>query len=66
MNVVKEKWTEIIEHLRIEHELSNVNKWKYGFADFFKLPVEPAIASTFEMRLLRIATPLLLPIHHVV
>lgn len=31
-----------------EHELSNVNKWKYGFVDFFKLPVEPAIASTFE------------------
>ncbi|MFV0362477.1 MAG: chromosomal replication initiator protein DnaA [Suipraeoptans sp.] len=29
MNVVKEKWQEIIEHLRIEHELSNVsfNTW---------------------------------------
>lgn len=29
MNVVKEKWPEIIEHLRIEHELSNVsfNTW---------------------------------------
>lgn len=25
MNVVKEKWPEIIEHLRIEHELSNVS-----------------------------------------
>ena len=25
MNVVKEKWQEIIEHLRIEHELSNVS-----------------------------------------
>ena len=29
MNIVKEKWPEIIEHLRIEHELSNVsfNTW---------------------------------------
>ena len=29
MNTVKEKWPEIIEHLRIEHELSNVsfNTW---------------------------------------
>ena len=30
MNTVKEKWpTEIIEHLRVEHELSNVsfNTW---------------------------------------
>lgn len=25
MNIVKEKWQEIIEHLRIEHELSNVS-----------------------------------------
>jgi len=25
MNVVKEKWTEIIEYLRVEHELSNVS-----------------------------------------
>ena len=25
MNIVKEKWPEIIEHLRIEHELSNVS-----------------------------------------
>ena len=25
MNVVKEKWNEIIELLRIEHELSNVS-----------------------------------------
>jgi chromosomal replication initiator protein len=29
MNIVKEKWPEIIEHLRLEHELSNVsfNTW---------------------------------------
>ena len=29
MNTVKEKWPEIIEHLRVEHELSNVsfNTW---------------------------------------
>ena len=29
MNIVKEKWPEIIEHLRVEHELSNVsfNTW---------------------------------------
>ena len=29
MNIVEEKWPEIIEHLRIEHELSNVsfNTW---------------------------------------
>ena len=29
MNIVEEKWQEIIEHLRIEHELSNVsfNTW---------------------------------------
>ena len=29
MNIVQEKWTEIIEHLRIEHELTNVsfNTW---------------------------------------
>ena len=25
MNIVKEKWPEIIEHLRVEHELSNVS-----------------------------------------
>ena len=25
MNIVQEKWEEIIEHLRIEHELSNVS-----------------------------------------
>ena len=25
MNIVNEKWAEIIEHLRIEHELSNVS-----------------------------------------
>ena len=25
MNIVQEKWPEIIEHLRIEHELSNVS-----------------------------------------
>ena len=25
MNIVKEKWLEIIEHLRVEHELSNVS-----------------------------------------
>ncbi len=24
MNIVEEKWNEIIEHLRVEHELSNV------------------------------------------
>ena len=29
MNTVKEKWPEIIEHLRVEHELYNVsfNTW---------------------------------------
>ena len=29
MNEVKEKWPEIIEHLRVEHELLNVsfNTW---------------------------------------
>ena len=29
MNTVKEKWPEIIEHIRVEHELSNVsfNTW---------------------------------------
>ena len=29
MNIVEEKWPEIIEHLRVEHELSNVsfNTW---------------------------------------
>ena len=29
MNIVKEKWPEIIEHLRVEHELTNVsfNTW---------------------------------------
>lgn len=29
MNIIEEKWAEIIEHLRIEHELSNVsfNTW---------------------------------------
>ena len=29
MNTVNEKWPEIIEHLRVEHELSNVsfNTW---------------------------------------
>ena len=25
MNIVEEKWPEIIEHLRVEHELSNVS-----------------------------------------
>ena len=25
MNIVEEKWMEIIEHLRVEHELSNVS-----------------------------------------
>jgi chromosomal replication initiator protein len=25
MNIVKEKWSEIIEYLRVEHELSNVS-----------------------------------------
>jgi DNA polymerase-3 subunit alpha len=31
-----------------DHELKNVNRYKYGFADFFKLPEEPAIESSFE------------------
>ena len=25
MNVVEEKWNEIIEHLRVEHELSHIS-----------------------------------------
>ena len=29
-----------------EHELANVNKERYGFADFFELPSEPVIEST--------------------
>ena len=31
-----------------DHELVDVNCWKYGFADFFELPEEPRIESTFE------------------
>ena len=29
MNIVEEKWEEIIEHLKVEHDLSNVsfNTW---------------------------------------
>ena len=30
-----------------DHELKSVNKNKYGFSDFFKLPEDPAIESTF-------------------
>ena len=31
-----------------EHELANVNKIKYGFTDFFKLPEDPEIDRTFK------------------
>ena len=30
-----------------DHELKNINKNKYGFSDFFNLPEDPAIESTF-------------------
>jgi DNA polymerase-3 subunit alpha len=30
-----------------DHELKNVNRYKYGFADFFKLPEDPVTESSF-------------------
>ena len=31
-----------------EHELANVDKERYGFADFFELPTEPVVEKTFS------------------
>ena len=30
-----------------EHELSHLNQYRYGFADFFKLPEDPIVEKTF-------------------
>ena len=40
MNTVEEKWPQIIEHLRVEHELSNVS-----FSTWIK-PLK--VSSSFE------------------
>ena len=39
---------EVLCYYHHEHELLNLNKTKYGIVDFFSLPEEPVVASTFE------------------